>query len=91
MTRKEAARILKLHQEWRLGKPPYDKAGTPMPHTPKELTTAIFYAIESLSHLEQLIAAAEPAQKLLAAHATASKNDEELAAAAKLYKAIQGN
>ncbi len=45
MTHDEAARVLKLHQEWRMGREPYDKAGCPMPHSPKGLTSALEYAI----------------------------------------------
>jgi hypothetical protein len=45
MNRDEAIRVLKLHQEWRMGREPYDKAGCPMPHSPKGLTAALDYAI----------------------------------------------
>lgn len=48
MTHDEAARVLKLHQEWRMGREPYDKAGCPMPHSPKGLTAALDYAIAVL-------------------------------------------
>jgi len=45
MKHDEAIRVLKLHQEWRMGREPYDKAGCPMPHSPKGLTAALDYAI----------------------------------------------
>lgn len=45
MNRDGAIRVLKLHQEWRMGREPYDKAGCPMPHSPKGLTAALDYAI----------------------------------------------
>jgi hypothetical protein len=48
MNHNEAIRVLKLHQEWRMGRPPYDKAGCPMPHSPKGLTAALDYAIAEL-------------------------------------------
>ena len=45
MNHDEAVRVLKLHQAWRMGREPYDKAGCPMPHSPKGLTAALDYAI----------------------------------------------
>ncbi len=45
MNHDEAIRVLKLHQEWRMGREPYDKAGCPMPHSPKGLTAALDCAI----------------------------------------------
>ena len=50
MTHDEALNILKQHQAWRMGKTPYDAPGETQPHHPKELTSALDYAIAYMSN-----------------------------------------
>lgn len=54
-THKRFAEMLREHNKWRRGEPPYDKAGVLPPFEPKELGVLIEEAARRIENIENMI------------------------------------
>lgn len=59
-TNKNLANLLRKHNSWRRGEPPYDKAGAEPPFTAKEVGVLIEEAARRIENFDNIMAARVP-------------------------------